>query len=366
MRDFLAEHYPALGSRLPKLALADLPTPVTTHRVALPSGSYDVAIKHDDATSPLYGGNKVRKLEYLLQRAIDRGARRVATFGAAGSNHALATAMHAAELGLECTCFLAHQRYTAKIPIALNMHRKLGTEIVRFGRGVEPVPLFRRYLQGRSTWVIPTGGTSWLGSVGFVNAGLELAQQITTGTIAQPDRIYMAAGTTGSIAGLALGLAAAGLDTEVHAVQVADYPFASEAKLRRLIAKTHFILNRLDPGFLADGWHDRIVWRDEFLAGGYARVDDATLNAVDLARNQLDIGLETTYTGKAFAALLHDLRTADDDGQRFLFWNTYNSAPLPVSSKPPPTLAGIPQEFARYFVADDAHGTETPTRDPAA
>ena len=82
MVDFLAETYPLLDRRLPKVPLADLPTPVTTHRLALPSGSFDVAVKHDEATSTLYGGNKIRKLEYLLRRAQDRGAQRVATFGA--------------------------------------------------------------------------------------------------------------------------------------------------------------------------------------------------------------------------------------------------------------------------------------------
>ena len=349
MGDCLAETYPALGNKLSKRSLADLPTPVSNHRVSLPSGSYDLAVKHDEATSSLYGGNKVRKLEYLLQHALDRGARRVATFGAAGSNHALATAMHAARLGLECTCFLSHQTVTPNVARTLNMHQRIGTEIIRWGGNVDRPAFFREHLQGRGTWVIPLGGTCWRGSVGFVNAGLELAAQIASGEIARPDRVYIACGTAGSAAGLTLGIAAAGLATTVHAVQVADNPFASEAKMHKLIAKTHFILNRLDPTFTADGWRERIVWRDAFLAGGYARVDDATLNAVALARNQLGLQLETTYTGKAMAALLHDLHASGADDGRFLFWNTCNAQPLPVSANRPQTLEGIPDEFERYF-----------------
>ena len=349
MTDHLAEAYPALGRQLPKVELADLPTPVSLHRIVVPSGSYDVAVKHDEATSTLYGGNKVRKLEYLLQRAIDRGARRVATFGAVGSNHALATAMHAAGLGLECTCFLGHQKPTPKIPLTLNMHRKLGTEIVRYGRDVELLPLFRRYLQGRKTWVIPAGGTCWLGSVGFVNAGLEIASQVEMGLIPKPVRIYIAAGTTGTVAGLALGLAAAGLDSEIHAVQVADYPFASEAKLRKLVAKMESILVRFDSSFTADDWEDRLIWRDEFLAGGYARVDPETTNAVTFARNQLGLDLETTYTGKAMAALLQDLELMDTRGEPWLFWNTVNAQPLPVTAGAPDEGTGIPDEFLRYY-----------------
>ena len=230
------------------------------------------------------------------------------------------------------------------------MHRHLGTEIVPWGRGIAPVPLYRKYLQGRNTWVVPLGGTCWLGSVGFVSAGLELARQIADGTIPKPERIYIAAGTTGSVAGLVAGLAAARVDTEVHAVQVADNPFASEEKLRKLIEKTVLILNRYDPSFRAEGWQARLIWRDQFLAGGYARVDDATSAAVATARDQLGLSLETTYTGKAMAAVLHDLQSRVYDGGLFLYWHTANAAPLPVRADRPDDLRNIPAEFARYYL----------------
>jgi D-cysteine desulfhydrase len=349
MSDSLAAAFPGIDEQLPKLSIATLPTPVSVRSVSLGPVGVDIAVKHDDVTSTLYGGNKVRKLEYLLRRAADRGARRVATFGAAGSNHALATAIHAHEIGLDCTCFLSHQKTTPNVARTLNMHRQLGTEIVRWGGGVDQVALFREHLQGRGVWVVPLGGTCWLGAVGFVNAAFELARQIEEGLLPGPDRIYIACGTTGSAAGLALGLAAAGIRTTVHAVQVADNPFASEWKLHRLMAKTHDLLNRIEPAFVADGWRDGIVWRDEFLAGGYARVDDATTTAVAVARDELGLTLETTYTGKAFAAMFRDLHQPDYDGAPYLFWNTYNSAPLPASADRPASLANIPQAFEGYF-----------------
>lgn len=352
MSNHLAAAYPLLGRRVPKIAVADLPTPVTLRTLTLANGEFDVAIKHDDVSSRLYGGNKVRKLEYLLRRAQDRGARRVATFGAAGSNHALATAMHASKIGLDCTCFLSHQLRTPRIPITLNMHRRLGTEIVRIGSGIEPVPLFRKYLQRRNVWVIPLGGSCWLGAIGFVNAGLELAEQVREGVLPKPARVYIACGTTGSAAGLAVGLAAAGLDTFVHAVQVADPPYTSEEKLRGLMEKTRFILRRMDRSFEAPGLQERVVWRDTFLAGGYARVNDATEAAVAIARAQLGMTLETTYTGKAIAALLHDLGAANYNGEPYLFWNTYNSITLPVTGAKPDSLGNIPEDFARYYEDD--------------
>lgn len=350
MTDALANAYPRLGERLRKVQLAELPTPVYLKESMTPSGVRSISVKRDDLTNPLYGGNKVRKLEYIFQRALDRKATRVATFGAAGSNHALATAILANDIGLECTCFLAHQKRTPKVPYALNMHRRLGTEIVRYGGSIAALPLFREYLQHRHAWVVPLGGSCWLGATGFVNAGLELAEQVAKGDIPCPARIYIANGTMGSVAGLLLGLAAAELPTEVHAVRVADNRFTNPAILDRLMRKTALLLNRFDPTFDAStADRARLQWRDDFFAGGYAVFDDDTEDAVSFASEQLGLRLETTYTGKAMAALLHDMQMPEYQGETFLFWNTHNSSTLPVSGDKPDTLGNIPEDFQRYY-----------------
>ncbi len=349
MTDHLGSAYPQLAEKLRKASFAALPTPVSSHEIETPAGKHTISIKHDDRTNAVYGGNKIRKLEYIFQRAIERGAKRVATFGAVGSNHALATAIFAKRLGLGCTCFLAHQKRTPAIRKTLENHLQLGTEIVRYGGSTDRIALFRRYLQNRRTWVIPLGGTCWLGTVGFVNAGLELAAQIDAGEIDSPDRIYIANGTMGSAAGLALGLALADLPTEIHAVRVADKQFVRRDMMDKLMRKTAVLLNRLDASFPADlADRSRIVWRDEFYAGGYAAVDDATLSAVEIAKEQLGLTLETTYTGKAMAALLHNLdnRKTDDSS---LFWNTYNSRALPEISDEAGDIGRLPEEFRRYF-----------------
>lgn len=349
MSDLLGTAYPKLATRLHKMSFASIPTPIARHSVRDGQRERQIWVKHDDATSDLYGGNKVRKLEYILQRATERGARRIATFGAVGSNHALATAILARSCGFECTCFLAHQKPTPNIPRTLNKHLQLGTEMLRWGGSVNTLELFRRYLQGRHTWVVPLGGTSWLGVVGFVNAGLELAAQIDDGLMVQPQRIYIANGTMGSVAGLALGLALAEKAIDIHAVRVADNRYTHPAVLARIMAKTATMLHRLDASIPADlSGRVRVVWRDEFFAGGYAAVDAATHSAVDVARKRFDLQLETTYTGKAFAALLADMR-GDAELSDCLFWNTYNSAPLSVSDETPDTSAALPQEFMCYF-----------------
>ena len=351
MGDYLAAAFPNLGKRLPKMQIAELPTPLEQHVLDTRAGSRSIVVKRDDLSSASYGGNKIRKLEYILHRALDRNAARVATFGSVGSNHALATAIHARAAGLECTCFLAHQTATPNIPYVLNMHRQLGTEIVRVGGGVDTLPLFRRFLQNRRTWAIPLGGSSWLGAVGFVNAGLELAAQIAEGGMPCPKRIYIASGTMGSTAGLLLGLAMAEGPAEVHAVRVVDSSLSNPGALDRLVHKTAHLLNHYDASFDA-GTADRVRlhWRDEFFAGGYAKFDDSTETAVRLAGESGGLRLETTYTGKAMAALVHDLQLPDYDGERFLFWNTYNSSALPVTADKPDSPGNIPDEFFdRYY-----------------
>lgn len=350
MTDSLLAAFPRLASNLGKMALAELPTPVNTVQFECASGERTISIKHDDVSNASYGGNKIRKLEYILQRARERDAKRIATFGAVGSNHALATAIIAVASGFDCTCLLVPQKSTPTIARTLNMHRRMGTELIPLGRSVDHLSTYRRYLQHRRCWVIPMGGSSWLGAVGFVNAGLELAQQIAAGEVSAPSRIYMANGTMGSCAGLSLGLALAELPIELHVVRVVEERFASPPAFRRLQQKTATMLRRLDPSIPADlATRARFRWRDEFFAGGYAVSDAVTRSAVDRAATSLGLRIETTYTGKAMAALLHDLESPGYDGGHYLFWNTYNSQPLPVTGARPPTRDNVPEEFMRYY-----------------
>lgn len=350
MTDFLAAVHPVLAERLQKHTLADLPTPVSTVSFDTVKGARSIIVKHDDVTSPIYGGNKIRKLEYILHRAEEHGARRIATFGTVGSNHALATAIFANRLGFECTCFLGHQRRSASIPKTLNMHRQLDTELVRIGGSVDRLATLRHYLHGRRSWVVPLGGSSWLGAVGFVNAGLELASQITAGDLDVPDRVYIAAGTMGSTAGLALGLALAELPTELHAVRVVDASIGNPHLFDRLMRKTAMMMRRLDSSIPADlVERTRLCWRDDFFAGGYAVSDKSTAAAVTRAKDDLSLSLETTYTGKAMTALLHDLESPEYSGENCLFWNTYNSRPLPVTATKPVDAKNIPVDFMSYF-----------------
>lgn len=351
--DPLVSKYPKLAARLARLELADLPTPVRQCSLELGSSTYPIHIKEDNLTSGLYGGNKIRKLEYLLARARQRGRRRIATFGAVSSNHALATALFARANDLLPVCFLMHQTATPLAAAALAVHLDIGTEIVEFGgTRRQRIAILRRHLRGRDTDIIPLGGSSWIGTVGFVAAGLELATQIEAGHLPVPARIYVASGTLGTAAGLGLGLAAAGLSSAVHAVRVSHHEIAYEAALLRLIEKTAAILGRLDPSFPADiatkAARTNVVLRHGFFEPGYARSNPATDAAIALARDQADLVLEPTYTGKAMAAMLDDLRAGAANGE-LLFWNTYNSAPLPVRTDRPRNPSALPDAFLGYL-----------------
>jgi 1-aminocyclopropane-1-carboxylate deaminase/D-cysteine desulfhydrase-like pyridoxal-dependent ACC family enzyme len=351
MTDSLGMYFPRLAARLSKCSIADLPTPLKQYSIRKLQNSSPLLVKHDDLSSKLYGGNKIRKLEYLLHRAKDRDAERVATFGTVASNHALATALYATTLGLECTCLLSHQSKTAKAPIALNMHLKNRTEIVRFGGARKSrVGTMRKYLQNRRTWVIPMGGSSWLGVIGFVNAGLEVATQFETAGIDIPDRLYVANGTMGTAAGLALGLALANIPTEIHAVRVTHEFIANPTAMGRLVNKTAAMMHRLDPTIPADiAARTKLRFRDEFFADGYAQSNPATESAIKFGREEIGLTLDATYSGKAMAALLHDLSRDDLAEKKMMFWNTYNSRALPVTAERPENASRLPEEFLRYY-----------------
>jgi D-cysteine desulfhydrase len=351
MSDFLAAACPQLASRIPRLRLAELPTPIDTVTLRTASGEHTISIKRDDLTGRLYGGNKVRKLEYLLHKAQRRDSRHIATFGTVASNHALATSLYARSLGFECTCFLSHQTKTASAAKALNLHLQHGTHIVPYGGGRKNrIATLREHLGDRRVFLIPPGGSNWLGAVGFVSAGLELAAQIDAGEIAAPDRLYVANGTMATAVGIALGLALAGLPTEVQAVQVTENVVSSPESMRRLLNKTAFVLHRLDasvPADLAD--RARFQFRTGFLGEGYAKSNDATEQAITVASEKLGISLEATYTGKAMAALLQDLDQSRDGRENVLFWNTYNSRPLAAGVLRPADTDRLPETFLRYF-----------------
>ena len=345
--------YPRLADTLPWHALGEWPTPVQRADDAFAGqAAAGLWLKRDDRCARPYGGNKVRKLEFLLADAIARGHDGVFTFGVAGSNHALATAVYAQRLGLEAHLLLTPQSNSSFVGRNLRMGRWAGARQVPCATEAEARSAARALElrgPGRAPYRVPGGGSSPLGVVGFVNAGLELAAQVRAGLLPPPDVIYVALGTMGTAAGLALGLAAAGLPTRLQLVRVVRADIASPERFRALYHGAARLLHRADPRFpLLPLERSRLEVRHEFIGPGYARFTAEGMAALAEARAAFGIGLEGTYTGKAFAALLADLRAGRLAGRNALFWNTYNGQPLPAAAQAL-DYRELPTPFHRYF-----------------
>ncbi len=331
----LEQHYPELADALPRKQLADLPTPV--EELHLANGRCRLFVKRDDLSGPLYGGNKVRKLEYLLGDAAQKGARKVMTFGTAGSNHALATGIYARACGMQGISMLTPQINAAYVGRNLRMGLRAGIEIHAYPsdravhRAVPWVRLRHRRRDGIAPVEIAGGGSSPLGTIGFVNAGFELRMQIDQGSLPEPDFIYVALGTMGTAAGLLLGLRAAGVASQLVCVRVVDQKYANPAKFAQLAAATSDLLGQ-HCGQWPSIEEQKLVpeFRDEFYGGQYAHFTPAGMQAIKRARQAGAPALEGTYTGKAFAGLLHDHAAGRLNGCSVLFWNTYNSRPFPA------------------------------------
>ena len=340
------------------LQLCDLPTPFES--LEGPSEDYDVAlsVKRDDLTNPVYGGNKVRKLEFLLGRALAEERTAVLTFGAYGSNHALATAVHARGAGLEPHVVLSPQAPTPYARATLLAHAGLGTVIhlAEGWDGARAAVEARAELRSSGTdpLVIPMGGTDATGVLGYVNAALESHAQ------READVMYVAGGTLGTALGLALGLAAVGASTRVVAVRVTPAEVAHEQYARKITAETVAHLREADPSFPALTLDDLAFdFRHDWFEPGYGVVTPETLESVG-AGGHAGLVLETTYTGKAYAAMLADARRGDLAGRRVLFWDTYNSAAMPA----PGDVLALPAPLQDYVAeCDRLFGTSAESPD---
>jgi len=351
----LFRRYPVLGEELPYVSLGDFPTPVERlERLGKAIGVGNLYVKRDDVSGVLYGGNKVRKLEFLLGRALGEGRREVLTFGAAGSNHALATAVYAKRVGLGCISMLLPQPNAHYVRKNLLMAHRSGAELHHYSdrRSLAAGTAYhigkRRKREGNVPAVIPFGGTSPLGTVGFVNAAFELEEQVADGRLPEPDYIYVTLGSMGTAVGLALGLRAAGLRSEIVAVRVVDVKVADESKCSDLFLETGTLLRSKEPSFPVCDIAGCLRIRHEFFGGRYALYTREGMDAVRLMMRTEGIELDGTYTGKTLAALLHDAERGVLRGKTVLFWNTLNSRDFSDSIRGMDYRA-LPRPFHRYF-----------------
>jgi len=351
----MARAFPALRTALPRAHLTRLPTRV--HRLtqlAATLGGAELWIKRDDECGILYGGNKPRKLEFLLGDALARGKRTVITSGGIGTHHGLATAICARSLGLRTILLLLKQPLTEHVRRCLLLDYAAGAELV-YGASIASLAVrglgvcARELLRGELPYIIPTGGTSARGTVGYVNAAFELHEQIAAGELPEPDWIFVPMGSGGTVAGLVLGAALAGLRSRVVAVLVSDIFPPSAMQLARLATRTLVGLRRHAPSLpqvTVSPKAIRIV--DEYVGPGYGTPTEAGRSARDALAALEDIRLETTYTAKCLAAVLDAVRGGTYPG-RILFWNTYSSVDPAAHLGPLPDFHRLPPRLQRFF-----------------
>ena len=310
----------------PRVRLGVWPTPVEPFAGLDGPGAGRIWVKREDLASPRYGGNKVRKLEYLLAN----GGGPLVAFGGMGSHHVLATAVHAAALGRECYGVLLEQPVTGHTAAVLALNERECAGIVRRRRPLAALGalgrLAVRAVSGGNGAPSPPrilypGGSSPLGTLGWVGGGLELAAQIASSAFPEPAEIYVAYGSGGTAVGLALGLALAAVRCEVVAVRVATRLVGNARYGARLARRTFELLSgRADLGPMPAL---RLRFEHGFIGAGYGHPTAAAEAAICRARAS-GVPLEPTYTGKALAALL-EAASRDRGGRTRLFLDTYSS-----------------------------------------
>lgn len=354
----LFEAYPQMAEKCPYLPLAALPTPVQPLSRLGAALGVDLFIKRDDLASSRYGGNKVRKLEFILAEAQRRGVRTIITFGRAGTHHGVATAVFATPLNIHTICLVLPQPNTAAVRQNLLLMLAHGAELHQFPSknrlvaGVVWQAVKRTAVDRRPPLILEAGGSTPLGTLGYVNAAFELRLQIEAGECPEPDVIYVAAGTLGTAVGLILGCQLAELKSHVVPVRVVETEYASPRLMARLFHKTTMVIHSFAP--VIHNFHrfeEKFDLRDGFFGEGYGVYTQAGETAVQQMQQLGAIPLEGTYTGKTLAALAADARGGQLAGKTVLFWNTYNSHPI-ANQLASTDYRQLPPAFHAYFEAD--------------
>ncbi len=309
---------------LPRYSLGFFPTPlVKLPRLTERLGGPRIFMKRDDLTGLGLGGNKVRKLEFLVGEALAQGCDTLITGGAAQSNHCRQTAAAAAACGLACHLALGGQ--APSLPEGnLLLDQLFGAVIHWTGelRKGEKIPEIAESLRpaGRRPYVVPYGGSNTTGAAGFVEAVRELTQQLAQ-LGESVTHIVFASSSGGTQAGLTVGKSLFGLDGELIGIGIdkgasGDVPFAEH-----VIQLANATAERL-------GVHDRfstseLILREDYLGDGYGVVGELERRAIRTVAQTEGILLDPVYTGRAMGGLIDMIERGELSPEHsVLFWHT--------------------------------------------
>lgn len=320
-----ADHFPLLRrfpllSALQPIPLCSLPTPVEPF-----AGKATLWIKRDDLTRKDQGGNKPRKLEFVLADIRRRGADRVITLGATGTNAGVATALLCQRENLTCEVITFPQPDSDIVRLNQKLMRGAGATLTaRSGLFAAALNWYLHpHRLDRKSYFLYAGCSAPVATFAYVNAMLELAGQITAGAMPAPAHIVVAAGSGATVAGIIAGAALVLPETEIHAVQVAPDkvgPFTAchPQVVEKMVAKVWQSLRAADTS-LPQQCPTRWQWHAEQFGDGYGVATTASCAAISEA-GESGLVLETTYSGKAFATALALTEQYRDP---VLFWQTF-------------------------------------------
>lgn len=304
---------------IPRLRFAHLPTPVEPlpRLSAALGGQLRLSVKRDDLTGLAMGGNKTRKLEFLLAEAQANGARTLITAGAIQSNHCRQTAAAAAKFGFGCILVLAGDQ-PGDVSGNLLLDHLLGAEIVWSGR-VEREKVLQDTFQnawaaGRRPYLIPYGGSNPTGAAAYAFAMQEMLQQVDP----QPDWVVFASSSGGTQAGLVLGARLFGYTGKVLGISVDETSTVLQQRVAALAEATADLLGE-NLAFTPQ----EILVNAGYLGGGYGVLGDPEREAIRMFARSEGLMLDPVYTGRAAAGLVDLVRkNYFSAGQSILFWHT--------------------------------------------
>lgn len=304
-------------NKIPRLRFAHLPTLVEAlQQLSAELKGPNLLVKRDDQTGLAMGGNKTRKLEFLLAEARANGARTLITAGAVQSNHCRQTAAAAARYGFECILVLAGEPPSA-VSGNLLLDHLLGAEIV-WAKPLERDRILKETFQsawdaGRRPYMIPYGGSNPTGAAAYVFACQELLQQDI-----HPDWIVFASSSGGTQAGLALGARLFGYPGKILGISVDETAAVLKERVAHLANETADFL-----GEKIQLHTDEILVDDHYLGGGYGVLGDPEREAITLFARSEGLLLDPVYTGRAAAGLVDLIRHGFFPAQQnVLFWHT--------------------------------------------
>jgi D-cysteine desulfhydrase len=324
----------------------------------------ELYIKRDDKNHHIYGGNKLRKFEFIFGKVFKKKKKGIVTVGGIGTNHGAACAILCMGLQppMECKLYLFPQPLTWHVQRSLLLFDYFGSKL-HLSRGdvsafIQAI-LFRLF-HPKYYFMFPGGsplfgfGTS-LGTLGFINAVLELKEQIDIGIIPEPDIIFTPGGSTGTSAGLVAGCKLFGLKTRVYIVAVYEDFLANPSAVKRNANKAIKFLCKRDKTIpKIKVTEDDFEFFEDYLGSGYGIKTKSSQDAVDLLYDlegkDKGFKFDTTYTGKTLAGMLDFLKRKENKYKKVLFWNTYNSNELENFIKDRGTdYDNLPKEFHQFF-----------------